>query len=571
MRITKKNINQPSHHKSNSSPPPNAPHFPKRLDPDLIISSNLSLPSLKYILSDNNFNLLNIPDNKGETFLSYAILRNKNEIINYLLSLPQKISIHYYDKNGKSYLHKATLMANYSLMRQLIEMGHKLNCQDNEGNSPLHIAVIRNDIKAIKILINANSNPNLMNNENETPISIAQKGNDIKCLNSIYKKKNWTYLVSDTFIYEEGLECLERRKSVNVGIIQNGKDNGSYEGETSSGGGLNCVIEGCNMNYEEEREHGINEVENDTEEINTSFKLKDCNLENNFYSHTNDIIESHSTIQFIDNNSNNNLYRSLFPCGSYTIHSHPNDINTLIRPNFLPLKQNTFHNESYFTNQRHQSKELLMSFQSEANTKSQMYLFLKQINMEHLAQNLISNGFDDLEVIISQSKRGIGISDRNLIEANITSLGDRARIIVHIDHIANNYPFASFPIDKVYSKESDTSIFELLKSVGMERYNEGFEKCGYHNQELLLMHMLSKQPLTAHQLANDLEISEPKHWFRIINKLKDEKEKFKKDMISQFGYNKDRNSDNNLRGSKNSFIDDNSNISLNERCYCIIM
>ena len=225
MRITKKNINQPSHHKSNSSPPPNAPHFPKRLDPDLIISSNLSLPSLKYILSDNNFNLLNIPDNKGETFLSYAILRNKNEIINYLLSLPQKISIHYYDKNGKSYLHKATLMANYSLMRQLIEMGHKLNCQDNEGNSPLHIAVIRNDIKAIKILINANSNPNLMNNENETPISIAQKGNDIKCLNSIYKKKNWTYLVSDTFIYEEGLECLERRKSVNVGIIQNDKDN----------------------------------------------------------------------------------------------------------------------------------------------------------------------------------------------------------------------------------------------------------------------------------------------------------------------------------------------------------
>ena len=191
--------------------------------------------------------------------------------------------------------------------------------------------------------------------------------------------------------------------------------------------------------------------------------------------------------------------------------------------------------------------------------------------MEHLAQNLISNGFDDLEVIISQSKRGIGISDRNLIEANITSLGDRARIIVHIDHIANNYPFASFPIDKVYSKESDTSIFELLKSVGMERYNEGFEKCGYHNQELLLMHMLSKQPLTAHQLANDLEISEPKHWFRIMNKLKDEKEKFKKDMISQFGYNKDRNSDNNLRGSKNSFIDDNSNISLNERCYCIIM
>ena len=72
--------------------------------------------------------------------------------------------------------------------------------------------------------------------------------------------------------------------------------------------------------------------------------------------------------------------------------------------------------------------------------------FLQKIKMEKYANNLINNGFDDIQLIIEQTKgNNLGITDENLKEAGILLPGDRAKIIIKIQELAKNFVF---PIPK---------------------------------------------------------------------------------------------------------------------------
>ena len=163
-----------------------------------------------------------------------------------------------------------------------------------------------------------------------------------------------------------------------------------------------------------------------------------------------------------------------------------------------------------------------------------LYDFLNKINMGKYYKNLSLNGFDDIKLIIEQTKNNdLGITDDNLKEAGIFSPGDRAKIIIKVQDLANNF---SYPIPKeVYytcknliDVHSDKNIVKLnnwLKSISVENLLNNFISNGYHSIELLLVQIDSKEPLTLEKLK-ELGIEKIGFRQRIINKLKDDGKKF---------------------------------------------
>ena len=156
--------------------------------------------------------------------------------------------------------------------------------------------------------------------------------------------------------------------------------------------------------------------------------------------------------------------------------------------------------------------------------------------MEKYFDNLDDIGFDDVKLLIEQTKNGIGISDDNLKKCGIKLPGDRAKILIKIQEEAKNFNF-KIPKEVYYNcrnlnnYKNDENIIKLndwLKEIKLEEYLFNFIDAGYHSKELLLMQMISKQPLTNNILEQEIEIKKPGHRIRIMNKLQDEANNLKK-------------------------------------------
>ena len=115
MNIKKKNkINKSFiHHSKNSS---------------LIISSDLP-PSTIYTILKNNEYLINQKDSRGETFLTYAIKRNKFDVVKLLLT-SSILDLNFKDDFGNSYLLIATLFQRENMINPIIQKGIDLNLKN---------------------------------------------------------------------------------------------------------------------------------------------------------------------------------------------------------------------------------------------------------------------------------------------------------------------------------------------------------------------------------------------------------------------------------------------------------
>ena len=162
---------------------------------------------------------------------------------------------------------------------------------------------------------------------------------------------------------------------------------------------------------------------------------------------------------------------------------------------------------------------------------------------------LASNGFDDINLILDQSKNGkSSIQDSELKEAGIKIPGDRAKILIRIQEISNNF---DFPIPKeVYYNiknkkeiENDKNIIKLkewLKNIKMENYLKNFINCGYYSIELLFIQMNSSNPITNDMLKDEIHIEKVGFRSRIINKLKEDSRSYVGELkINMLAFNKE--------------------------------
>ena len=664
----------------------------KHTNENLFISSDLSIPQLKKYLSDKG-DIINTPDDKGETILSYSIIRNKTEVSKYIISNFNNINLNYYDKNGKSYLHKAVLMKNYEMMTELIDKGINVNCQDNNGNTPLHLATIPGDPRAIKILVYGHGRVNMVNSRGETPMILARNNGNLRCINAILKKKNFTNLeidcgdglleygngniignkgdqLKDSFqgrnhsfnLIYSNLSSWNNNEVCTTGLFSrrnNSKDNEKIVldfmedkemdiGNTNDGEEEHKIIGEFEIN-------NINDIDNNNNELgsrsaiklsntlslpkeqielisyqgspkNFTLKGSSSNANNNFTSSNNknsgqikqkeilhpnlnfeNFINSNDRslnhIEITDENINlteelnspsNRINESNFPlkiideinCNLsssqsflsqhnssrlnkesfskegdiYTqIFSKKNDIDTNYLNSTKTLKVYNYNITHDFRSTKNICENIITdSYITTINNDE--YIFLKEINMEKYIDCLISNGFDDIGVIIEQSKRGIGVTERNLKEACVPILGDRAKIIVHIDEYAGNFNFQNYNKDKVYHEykgREDEYILELerwLKGIKMDMYIDNFIACGYYSLDLILIQMLSKQPHTEELLENEIKIDKIGYRARIMNKLKEDAIKYNNKMISLYGKRKKGGNNHNNSSKKEKMV-----------------
>ena len=164
--------------------------------------------------------------------------------------------------------------------------------------------------------------------------------------------------------------------------------------------------------------------------------------------------------------------------------------------------------------------------------KNNLLLFLSNIGLEKYYSNFNNNGFDDIQLIIAQTKKGLGISDKNLKQIGIKLPGDRARILIKIQELAKNFQFnlpkGVFYIIKEINNnkiKEDKYILQLknwLKGIKLENYLENFINAGYYSTDLLLIQMESKQPLNNETIEKEFFIEKVGHIERIMNKLKED-------------------------------------------------
>ena len=156
--------------------------------------------------------------------------------------------------------------------------------------------------------------------------------------------------------------------------------------------------------------------------------------------------------------------------------------------------------------------------------------FLSQINLIKYFNNMDSNGFDDVNILIEEAKKGALIKDQELKEIGIPLPGDRAKILIRIKEKANIFGF-SVPkgvyhvcenLDKMLDDKYILELDRWLTNLKVENYLINFVKSGYHSLELLLIQMETESPINQEILRDEIGIDIIGYRSRILNKLRED-------------------------------------------------
>ena len=270
-------------------------------------------------------------------------------------------------------------------------------------------------------------------------------------------------------------------------------------------------------------ENDSNNKENNLIDINnTNLSNKDNINQNTLINNNNNIINNRN-----DNNQNN------FEATETKLKLSLPDIRKIqylnVSENPVPLNSNI--NNNFNSNSKN---EIYISSQETISSNS-LIDFLESLNLKKYYKNLSLNGFDDLNLIIEQTKENhLGITNENLKEAGIINPGDRAKIIIKVQELANNFSFnipneVYYTCSDIKNADKDKNILKLnkwLKSINVENLLNNFISNGYHSLELLLIEINCKEPLNNQKLRDELNIDKVGFRQRIIVKLSDDSRKF---------------------------------------------
>ena len=83
-------------------------------------------------------------------------------------------------------------------------------------------------------------------------------------------------------------------------------------------------------------------------------------------------------------------------------------------------------------------------------------------------------------------------------DIDINVVGDRTKLLIHLEELVENYPFL---LEKniIYSNKIEennyNSLYKFLASINLQEIIKTFYKKGYYNAELLYIQMVSKHPI----------------------------------------------------------------------------
>ena len=531
----------------------------------LVISANYQPETLFNILKKNP-NLVNIKDQKNETFLSYAIKRKNEEISKLIISIPL-LDISYKDSKGNTYLHLSIINKLINLVELLIKKGININSQNNEGNTALHYAYNINNIQIISTLISNNADINIKNNKGLIPSKIESNSlnndNINPSFNDICYKSYYEHLDKNISIQLNNNENMNNTKlsetnnnSFKYSLVNFSYSDDDEEEENKKGKKeKNSVLDIPNTKSE------ISDIFNLTSSITYKEKMKDVSninshtigdkfniiLEKKNYEKKNDENENiniqNSKKDFDKNNKSNKKSDNIFFEYSTSISKEEKDLNNYNNKSYNK-SYNKYIDQEFIFSPFVTIKEFPYEINNNTNNNNlnlsndSLYIFLSEINLEKKYYTLMnSNGFEEIQLLIEQEKTYTSVTDDQLKEIGILLPGDRAKILIHLEEKAELF---SFPVPKnvYYDIKNITNInnilddcnvkniFNWLKNIKIENYLENFIEGGYYSIELILMQMNSKFPINDNIIKDELGILKVGHRARLINKLIDDGKKF---------------------------------------------
>ena len=505
-------------------------------------------------------------NNLGQTLLHIAVKNKSYKILKFLLE--NGSNIHSKDNNNNTVLHIAMKNGDLNIIQLLLKYNPKIDILNNDNESPIDIAKKMNNIEILSYLnflkndkINNNkkfkenavlnrlkksenfskgknmdkNSKSILNNISMNNCSLDTKNETDSQSFNIYKKK----IISKESNIFNGRK-IRPNKTINLNVSVN--DNTPIKKFSYNSMNRLSPLYNAKLIYRKTSPKLIHnqgtliEFENDSEiyEYNPRIKylspkmrkIDNSSILNIKKQSNNDIINEESNLYDINyyniKNKNNNFKKynnikyhsnnSLLPKSLYGC-DNPNCKIKEVRK--APIHKSPF--SSFVKNQK-----------NEDICKQKLLQFLKEIGMQEYGKILISEGFDDINLIIKQMKEGFPLLDDTLKEIGIIPAGDRAKIIIRLQQISNGFDF-DFPFEQVYFKDNG-SILKWLEKERLSKYNKNFLDVGYQSFELLLIQMASKYKINDNILKNDIYIFNEEERIKILKSLKINSEKYIKEL-----------------------------------------
>ena len=545
------------------------------------ISEFMSLPlneKISHYLINKNIRTLKNPLT-FDTILHYICINDDNIPLIKLIK-PNLEEIENKNNLGQNLLHISVQNRCEKITKYLIDNNADVNSNDNKKNTPLHIAVKNDDYNMVKLLMLYNAKINIFNNDNENPVDIARKKGNKLIINYLENKENQMNKVTimdnkesfNNIIYKDNI-----RNSYNQNTsLNNFSDETKNETENQS---LNVyrkkiiqkdiktpLAKKMKANRTINLNLNFNQNENTPKKKSLNRYIMEPKLLNNrnnsgfinngklFKEKFNNSKSRNRSSNMLNISPENLRYKTNNIIYPYKIHKNELNINTKryqkqnnyksMNNSKLNIKKSILQNNQNYIPLSHlkkiENKKIRKRNQKQMNInytfnnvqesrikkeeKDKLTEFLKEIGMQHYTDILISEGFDDIDLIIKQMKEGFPSLYLTLKEIGIDSPGDRAKILVHMQEISNGFTF-EFPFEIVYFK-NNRSIQKWLNKEELSKYINNFIDAGYQSLELLLIQMASKYKITEQILRNEIFINNEEDIKKIIKSLETNSEKY---------------------------------------------
>ena len=491
--------------------------------------------SIKKLLKDKNLNPKHSKDLKY--LLSLSLLpKNKNYKFNfnYLISLLLKYKKTKNEKIFYDFFFQSCELGKINNVKILLEHNFDVNRQNELGETPLHIAIAKNDEELVKLIIQYEPKTDLVTNkDNFSVINYAEIcGNKtiIKIVNELNQKNMKNKIKSEVvdFIQKDllnmnvnelnNLSYISKNKNLDEIQNYNGEAISMIKDEDSSN---NIISDNLSKNITNKYRKDDKNYNYSTTIINDSEFYDDVNPKNVIKSTT---YNNQENIKLKEAPQNINLNEiKYFPSPS-----KKKECTSSIKSSYLQsLKTSHTLSKEHELSPIYKSKNRISKF---LDKKRELFKFISEINLpKKFAEILLENGFDDLKVLINQMKLGLALSYQNLKDIGIGNPGDRAKILIHLEEISDNFEFI-LEQDIIYSnkipEENNGSLYLFLKKINLEEYFQIFIENGYNNAELLYIQMASKNPITENILRDDLGINKIGHLQRLLISLNEESKRY---------------------------------------------
>ena len=490
--------------------------------------------------------------NSSNSFLHYICMNDDNFPLMEIIK-PTIKEINKQNNLGQTPLHIAIINKNEKIIKYLIQNGANVNISDNNLNMSLHLAVLNNDIEIIKLLIENKANPLLINKNNETVLDIAIKRDHKECINLLKEVSLMNESKNDN-----NKKVLNLKNQFNINENKNKNNiNGKEINKNINLNNLNInnnIFSHKIIHYKKK----INDIFSTPKKNNINIKTYDknknkckyisstSNRNNVFFTskkekprqrtnstttinfplnekiYTKKIInrsQSTSNANIIENNYENNIPRKTdFIMQNEVFLDSDNESieeeESIIREKDIVKKEETI---PCIINKDNKIEKILESFTS-----------MKTIKVTPLTEtNNKINPFQQIDSFVSaihKTDQGISESDGYIKEGGVIIVEPSIDITnnnINKDNINNNQTEEKKEkINQNNIKDTKKDLYDFLKKIDMEEYNELLIKEGFDDINLVINQMKNGNPIND-DILKEIGINRPGDRAKILIRIQE--------------------------------------------------